>query len=689
MIETTRGPRAHRRRRRRPAAADLHLLPPRAGARGPGGPDAAPARRPDRRRDRAGVPRARDHDGASGSPAPRRRSRPPRSPTACPRPADLPERARRRAGRGLPGLQRGLPRRLAATCALREDLTAEAIRLGRILRGAAARRARGDRPAGADAAHRVAAYDAGGRRRAGAAARAGPRQLGPRADRRGPRAGARVPGDRPARPLPAAGRDQRRAHRRAAPPPTPTGRRSPRSTASCAAIDPSPVVALNRAVAVAELDGPEVRAGAWSTGCRSRATTPGTPPAPTCCAASAAPPRPARRTTRRIAAAAERNPAERGLPHAAPRPAAVRGLTASACVYGGPRDARLTPRPCSSLPADAERRGVGPLPRRDGIAAARDLVDGLRGEPPTEAMAALRQWDEVSLQLGNVAAIGSLLGNVHPDEGVRTAAEEAEQDVMRAAHRAQPRPRALRGLRRLSTPTGLDEQAARLLDKVLRDFTRAGVDQDDATRARIAAINERLTELDQEFSKAIRDDVRTIRVTPERLAGLPQDFLDAHPADDEGLVTVTTDYPDAVPTRMFAHDAEVRRDMTVAFLQRGWPDDRPAAPGDVRPAPRAGQPGRLPRLGGLRRRREDDQGGPGDRGVHRQDRRRRGRADGARPGGPARALRARTSPTPTRDPRLRTRPTTRSSCARSSTRSTPSGCAPTSPSTRCARACSR
>ncbi len=105
----------------------------------------------------------------------------------------------------------------------------------------------------------------------------------------------------------------------------------------------------------------------------------------------------------------------------------------------------------------------------------------------------------------------------------------------------------------------------------MRDFTRAGVDQDDATRARITAINERLTELDQEFSKVTRNDVRTIRVAPERLAGLPDDFIESHPADDDGLVTITTDYPDAVPTRMFAHDQDVRRDMTVAFLERGWP----------------------------------------------------------------------------------------------------------------------
>ena len=121
-------------------------------------------------------------------------------------------------------------------------------------------------------------------------------------------------------------------------------------------------------------------------------------------------------------------------------------------------------------------------------------------------------------------------------------------------------------------PAGLDQQAARLLDKVLETFTRAGVGGDDETRARVTAINERITEVDQEFGKVIRDDVRSIRVAPDRLDGMPADWLAAHPVDDEGLVTVTTDYPDAVPVRMFAHDAEVRRDLTVQFLTRGWPE---------------------------------------------------------------------------------------------------------------------
>ena len=211
---------------------------------------------------------------------------------------------------------------------------------------------------------------------------------------------------------------------------------------------------------------------------------------------------------------------------------------------------------------------------RDGLAAARERADRLRTSPPADALAVLREWDEVGRVLSGVAAVASLLANVHPLEGVRTACEAADLEVDRLVTELR-QDRGLYDVFAAADPAGLDPVAARVLDKTLEDFRRAGVDLADTTRARLAEINERLTQVGQEFSRNIRDDVRTVRVLPERLAGLPQDWLDAHPADADGLVAITTDYPDAVPARMFVHDAEVRRQVTVAFLERGWPRNEP------------------------------------------------------------------------------------------------------------------
>ena len=140
---------------------------------------------------------------------------------------------------------------------MRDELCDEAIRLGQAARSAHARRARGVRPRRADAPPRLAARDPLARRRAGAARGPGPLALGPEQDRRG-HAGARPGGQ----PTAARARTSSRPRSR---PSTPR-RRQPADTdwhriaaiyLELGRINPSPVVELNRAVAVAMADGPE------------------------------------------------------------------------------------------------------------------------------------------------------------------------------------------------------------------------------------------------------------------------------------------------------------------------------------------------------------------------------------------------------------------------------------------------
>jgi thimet oligopeptidase len=234
----------------------------------------------------------------------------------------------------------------------------------------------------------------------------------------------------------------------------------------------------------------------------------------------------------------------------------------------------MTPPSPLLLPAADEALAWIRARTSTGLTTARDLVGGLREHPPADPEEVLRRWDEVSLELSNVAAISGLLSNAHPELDVRTASEEAEVEVDKLVTELR-QDRGLYDVFAALDPAGLDPTAARLLEKTLEEFRRAGVDQDDTTRARLAEISERVTAIDQEFSRNIRDDVRTVKATPEQLAGLPEDWLAAHPVDEDGLVTVTTDYPDSVPARMFVKDADIRRQVTVASLERGYPANEP------------------------------------------------------------------------------------------------------------------
>ncbi len=205
-----------------------------------------------------------------------------------------------------------------------------------------------------------------------------------------------------------------------------------------------------------------------------------------------------------------------------------------------------------------------------GLARARELVAELKTDPPGDALTVLERWNEVTMTIGAVASVSSLFSEVHPLEAVRSRAEVAIQQVQQLATEWEL-DRELYDVFAAVDGQPLDPEADRLLERTLRDFRRAGVDLDEAARARIAEINERIVLVGQEFSKNIRDDVRSIRVRPEDLAGLPQDWLDAHPAGPDGLVTVTTDYPDYVPVVTFCSVRQTRRAIRHEFLNRAWP----------------------------------------------------------------------------------------------------------------------
>ncbi|WP_353509738.1 M3 family metallopeptidase [Intrasporangium sp.] len=206
----------------------------------------------------------------------------------------------------------------------------------------------------------------------------------------------------------------------------------------------------------------------------------------------------------------------------------------------------------------------------DEVERCRTLVDELKASPPTEAIDALRRWNDAQVALSNAASVGSFFAEVHPDKAVRDRAETVAQEVQKLDTDLGLDPDLYAVFAAVDGAT-LDTTAARLLERTLRDFRRSGVDRDEPTRARLRELSEKGLLLSQDFSKNIRENVRSIRIRPEQLDGMPQDWIDAHPAGDDGLVTVTTDYPDVVPFRTFAKDATARRDLVTQFLTIGWP----------------------------------------------------------------------------------------------------------------------
>jgi thimet oligopeptidase len=206
------------------------------------------------------------------------------------------------------------------------------------------------------------------------------------------------------------------------------------------------------------------------------------------------------------------------------------------------------------------------------IAACKDGIARLKaGQGST--LERLEAYDEAMAALSDASAAASVVRNAHPDPVIRERADEAEQQLEALATDVSLDRGvfdALSGLAR----DGLDAVTTRWLDKLLRDFRRAGVDRDEATRTQIRALNEELVRIGQEFGKTIREDVRTVSFHLGELDGLPSDYLRSHAPGPDGRVAITTDYPDLLPFMAYARSGTAREQLWRANRQRGFPGNQ-------------------------------------------------------------------------------------------------------------------
>ena len=198
---------------------------------------------------------------------------------------------------------------------------------------------------------------------------------------------------------------------------------------------------------------------------------------------------------------------------------------------------------------------------------ARAAIARLKSQPPS--IASLKAWDEAAHAIADARSRASLLHSVHPDLAMRQMGEKCEQEAEAYATSLDLDPEIYAPLSKLDV-SGEDEATRFYLKRMLRDFRRAGVDKDAATRARVRDLQEELVKIGQEFNRNIVEDVRKIVIPPEELAGMPEDYVRSHPVVD-GKVTITTDYPDYFPFVTYAKSGRARQELWRAYRQRAHP----------------------------------------------------------------------------------------------------------------------
>lgn len=182
-----------------------------------------------------------------------------------------------------------------------------------------------------------------------------------------------------------------------------------------------------------------------------------------------------------------------------------------------------------------------------------------------------RSLDSLFSSLGTVSSTAQSLSGVHPDPDLRDAGEACAQLLIKIATDMSLSRPLYDTVSKLELASA-DDVTRHSVEKLLLSFRLAGVDKDDATRERIRELNDNVVTIGQEFDRNIREDVRYLELdSVDDLAGLPDDYIAAHQANEDGKIVISTQYPDVFPFFEYAERDDLRKKMSIIFGQRGYP----------------------------------------------------------------------------------------------------------------------
>jgi len=243
-----------------------------------------------------------------------------------------------------------------------------------------------------------------------------------------------------------------------------------------------------------------------------------------------------------------------------------------------PDDGDTIVKPTPDKPAPEPDKKPGATPEqvaaftarcRAGIETARAKLAEIKAVQGKRTVAnTLEPYNALSIGIDASNSMSGLMQSVHPAAEIRDAARACEQEVSSFVTDLGLDRDLYQAVKTVDLK-GADKDTKRLVAHRLRDFRRAGVDKDDATRARIKELNDELTKIGQEFMKNIADDVRSISLdSAADMDGLPADYIKAHRPGKDGKISINTTYPDYIPFMSYATSGKLRKQLYMQYMTR-------------------------------------------------------------------------------------------------------------------------
>jgi Zn-dependent oligopeptidase len=247
-------------------------------------------------------------------------------------------------------------------------------------------------------------------------------------------------------------------------------------------------------------------------------------------------------------------------------------IMASAAMVAGARDLPQDQPPVWSTKPDVNAFEKIENGRLEAAQRSIDRIVAVKG--PKTVDNTLANYDEALRQINAALYFASLMEAVHPDAAFRDQATAMIRKVSAAQTALSLNRDVYQAL--AAVPVAHADPATRYyLQRQLLEFRLAGVDKDDAMRTHLKELNDELTGEQSAFDRNINDGQKTVEVRDaSELGGLPQDYIAAHKPDKDGVIHITTSYPDYIPVMNFAASDALRRRLYLAFNTRAYPQNR-------------------------------------------------------------------------------------------------------------------
>ena len=209
------------------------------------------------------------------------------------------------------------------------------------------------------------------------------------------------------------------------------------------------------------------------------------------------------------------------------------------------------------------------------LAAAEEALAALRAvEGPRTVENTVVPYKTAENQLDLAGDLAGLTLNTHPDAGFRAYAQAWQGRIgdREAALGGDPALyEALAAVDLADAEPGLRYVVERDLDR----YRRNGIDRSPEVRERVGALRAQIQAVSTRFERNIFSNRDTLRVHPDSLAGMPEDWLAAHPPGDDGLVTAVITPDNAFLILTSAERQSAREAAFQALFMAAYPANVP------------------------------------------------------------------------------------------------------------------